>query len=68
MTDDNVDLVADLNAQDDDGRGWSTLADARRPSQVRPGAVVTVGNRHARARVRVVGVDADGQVHFEFLA
>lgn len=27
---------ADLNAQDDDGLGWSTLTDARDPSRVRP--------------------------------
>ena len=24
----DIDLTADLNAQDDDGLGWSTLADA----------------------------------------
>ena len=28
---DDLDLVADLNAQDDDGLGWSTLADAHAP-------------------------------------
>ena len=30
MTND-LDLVADLNAQDDDGLGWSTLDDAHAP-------------------------------------
>ena len=29
--DDQIDLVADLNAQDDDGLGWSVLTDARDP-------------------------------------
>ena len=28
---DDLDLVADINAQDDDGLGWSTLADAIAP-------------------------------------
>ena len=31
-----IDLRADLNAQDDDGNGWSLLSDARDPSQVAP--------------------------------
>ena len=34
---DDLDLVADLNAQDDDGLGWSTLADAKVPERVQPG-------------------------------
>lgn len=62
-----LELVADLNAQDDDGHGWSTLGDATDPDAVRPGAVLVAGNRHAHARVRILGVDADGQVHFEIL-
>ena len=63
----DIDLVADLNAQDDDGLGWSTLADARDPSRVRPGAMLLAGNNQARAVVRVVAVDEDGQVHFAIL-
>jgi hypothetical protein len=63
----DIDLTADLNAQDDDGLGWSTLADAANPSRVRPGAVLLAGNRHAQAVVRVVAVDDDGQVHFSIL-
>jgi hypothetical protein len=62
-----VDLVADLNAQDDDGFGWSTLADARDPSRIRPGAMLLAGNRYGQAVVRVVAVDDDGQVHFAVL-
>jgi hypothetical protein len=62
-----VDLVADLNAQDDEGFGWSTLADARDPSSVRPGAMLLAGNRCGQAVVRVVAVDEDGQVHFAVL-
>jgi hypothetical protein len=64
---DALDLIADLNAQDDDGLGWSTLADARDPAQVRPGAMLLAGNRQAQAVVRVVAVDDDGQVHFAIL-
>ena len=62
-----IDLVADLNAEDDDGLGWSVLQDARDPSRVRPGAMLVAGNRHAEAVVRVVAVDEDGQVHFAVL-
>jgi hypothetical protein len=62
-----IDLVADLNAEDDDGLGWSALADARDPAQVRPGAMLMAGNRSGRAVVRIVAVDEDGQVHFTVL-
>lgn len=64
---DDLDLVADLNAQDDDGLGWSTIADAVAPARVRPGAMLLAGNDQARAVVRVVAVDDDGQVHFSIL-
>lgn len=64
---DDIDLTADLNAQDDDGLGWSTLAEARLPERVVPGAMLLAGNRAARAVVRVVAVDDDGQVHFVIL-
>lgn len=64
---DDLDLIADLNAQDDDGLGWSTLADAIAPDRVRPGAMLLAGDSHARAVVRVVAVDDDGQVHFVIL-
>jgi hypothetical protein len=62
-----IDLIADLNAEDDDGLGWSTLADARDAGQVRPGAMLVAGNHSGRAVVRVVAVDGDGQVHFTVL-
>lgn len=65
---DELDLVADLNAQDDDGFGWSTLADAVDADRVRPGAMLLAGNRHAQAVIRIVAVDDDdGQVHFTIL-
>jgi hypothetical protein len=63
----DLDLKADLNAQDDDGLGWSTLDDARDPALVRPGSMLLAGNAQAQAVVRVVGVDDDGQVHFSIL-
>ena len=62
-----LDLVTDLNAQDDEGLGWSVLADAQDPARVRPGAMLLAGNRHGQAVVRVVAVDDDGQVHFAIL-
>jgi len=62
-----VDLVADLNALDDDGHGWSTLAEASDQSIVQPGAILVVGNQHALAKVRILAVDVDGQVHFDIL-
>lgn len=62
-----IDLIADLNAEDDAGLGWSTLREARDPSRVRPGAMLVAGNPDARAVVRVVAVDHDGQVHFTVL-
>lgn len=64
---DDLDLLADLNAQDDDGLGWSILGDAVAPERVCPGAMLLAGNDQARAVVRVVSVDADGQVHFAVL-
>lgn len=63
----DIDLNADLNAEDDDGLGWSTLADARVPERIKPGAMVLAGNQAARAVVRIVAVDEDGQVHFAIL-
>ena len=62
-----IDIVADLNAQDDEGLCWSTLSGAVDPSLIAPGAVLIAGNVQARARVRVVAVDDDGQVHFQIL-
>lgn len=64
---DDLDLVADLHAQDDDGLGWSTLADAVTPERVRPAAMLLAGNGQAQAVVRIVAVDDDGQIHFSVL-
>ena len=65
--DPEIDLVADLNAEDDEGLGWSVLREARDPSKVRRGAMVVAGNDQAKAVVRIVAVDDDGQVHFAVL-
>jgi hypothetical protein len=62
-----IDLIADLNDEDDDGLGWSTLSEASDPARIRPGAMLVAGNRQAQAVVRVVAVDDDGQVHFTVL-
>ena len=63
----DVDLVADLNAEDDDGLGWSTLADAHRPDRIVRGAMLLAGNQSAQAVVRIVALDPDRQVHFTIL-
>ena len=62
-----IDLVADLNAQDDDGFGWSLLGSAADPASVTVGSMLLAGNSQAIAVVRVVTVDDDGQVHFSVL-
>jgi hypothetical protein len=67
VTDERVDLRADLNAQDDDGYGWSTLSRARHPENVKVGSMILAGNSQAIAVVRVVAIDDDGQVHFDIL-
>lgn len=65
--DPEIDLRADLNAQDDDGNGWSLLRDARDSARVVPGRMLIAGNSQAVAVVRVLAVDDDGQVHFVIL-
>ncbi len=62
-----LDITADLNAQDDNGLGWSTIADAADPRRVVPGAMLLAGDEAASAVVRVVAVDDDGQIHFAVL-
>ena len=62
-----IDLIADLNAQDDEGLGWSTLSDAREPSRIVPGVMLLAGNDAAIAVVRIVAIDDDGQVHLAIL-
>ena len=64
---DDLDLIADLNAVDDDELGWSTIADAAIPARVGPGAMLLAGNAQAQAVVRVIAVDDDGQIHFAIL-
>lgn len=61
-----VDLAPDFNAQDD-GHGWAKISHASEPAAVQPGEIILAGNRRAQARVRILRVDADGQVHFEIL-
>ena len=59
-----IDLRADLNAEDDEGRWWSLLRDAVEPGAIAPGAVVVAGTERFWSVVRIEQVDADGQVHF----
>ena len=59
-----IDLRADLNAEDDEGR-WSTLLrDADDPGFVVPGAVLVAASARFWSVVRIEQVDDDGQVHF----
>ena len=62
-----IDLVADLNAQDDDGFGRSLLSQAFTPRRSGSAPRPSTGNSDAVAVVRVVAVDDDGQVHFRIL-
>lgn len=59
-----IDLRADLNAEDDEGRWWSLLSEATNPGAIRSGAVLVAGTERFWSVVRVEQVDADGQVHF----
>ena len=59
-----IDLRADLNAEDDEGRWWSLIGDAADPAMVVPGAVVVAGTDRFWSVVRIEQVDDDGQVHF----
>ena len=59
-----IDLAADLNDEDDEGLGWSTLSEASNSVGIRPGMMLVAGNHQAQAVVRVLAVDDDGQVHF----
>jgi hypothetical protein len=59
-----IDVRADLNAEDDDGRWWSRLGDAIRPETIVAGAVVVAGTERFWSVVRIEQVDGHGQVHF----
>jgi hypothetical protein len=59
--DSHIDLVADLNDEDDEGLGWSTLGDASNPAGIRPGVMLVAGNRQAQAVVRVVALMTTGK-------
>ena len=60
-----LDLRADLNSEDDEGRNWALLDGARDPRLVRPGAVLRAGVLGFWSWVRIDAVDADGQVRFQ---
>lgn len=64
MTTSPIDLEADLNCEDDEGRWWSVLDWATDPSKIVPGAIVVAGRGTTRVVVRIDQVDDDGQVHF----
>ena len=59
-----IDLWADLNAEDDEGRNRSMVDRAREPAALVPGVVLTAGVEGFWSVVRIDAVDDDGQVHF----
>lgn len=59
-----IDIWADLNAEDDEGRNWSLMREAHEPGLIVPGAVVIAGYEGFWSVVRIDEVDEDGQVHF----
>jgi hypothetical protein len=59
-----IELRADLNAEDDEGRWWTLLTEAADPAQIVAGSVVIAGTERFWSVVRIDQVDADGQVHF----
>lgn len=61
----DIELDADLNAEDDEGLNWSVLSAAAHPEVVKAGAVITAGRDRYWSWVRVVRVDPDGQVRFQ---
>jgi hypothetical protein len=68
MVSGEIELAAELNAEDDEGLNWTVLSAAAHPEVIRPGAVVTAGGDRYWSWVRVVRVDPDGQLHFQQLA
>lgn len=60
----DIDLAADLNSEDDDGRNWALLRDAVDPDGVAAGAVLRAGTPGFWSWVVVDAVDDHGQVHF----
>ena len=58
-----IDILADLNLEDDQGRNVARLADAIAPSTVTPGAVLVAGAPRAWSWVVVESVN-NGFVYF----
>jgi len=58
-----IDLPADLNLEDDEGRNVARLADAVTPDAVIPGAVLVTGAPRARSWAVVDSVNS-GSVYF----
>jgi hypothetical protein len=67
VTEVDTELAADLNVEDDDGLTWTLLRDAAHPGLIQPGSVVTAGRDRYWSWVRILGIDTDGQVHFQQL-
>ena len=53
MTSPRIDLWADLNAEDDEGRNWSMVDRAREPAALLPGVVLIAGVEGLWSVVRI---------------
>ena len=51
-----VDITADLNDEDETGYVWTFLDEARDPEQIKPGALLVVGDEDTAAVCEVIDV------------
>lgn len=66
----SVDIIADLNDEDETGFVWTFLDEARDPTVIVAGAIVTAGDADAPAVVEVVDIvpkPAGDVVHLRIL-
>lgn len=59
MSEVQIDLELDLNAEDDTGLPWAFLDDAPDPSLIHEGAWIVVGSGNARAVAQVADIDGE---------
>lgn len=65
-----VDISTDLNDEDQTGRLWTFLDEAREPARIKPGALVVAGDEDAAAICQVVDMASAGDgtiVHLRLL-
>ncbi|MHB8669510.1 MAG: hypothetical protein ACYDAD_02955 [Acidimicrobiales bacterium] len=55
----SIDIACDLMDEDETGRVWTRLSDARDPSLIEPGAIVVAGDVDAPAVAEVVDISGE---------